>query len=461
MTEDTTAKTAAPTEAPQDAPEGAAQEATAENGASKMRPPPSFAWLLGGGFISMLGDQFTIIGLPWLTLKLTGDPLALGFVLALIGIPRAIFILLGGAIVDKYAPKSVLLISKYINSGLLGLLAALVYTGGITMPILYGLSVAIGLSSAFAIPAGTSILPFVVPKAALHKANGLLMGMRQITMFLGPVIAGLVIAGFGSHKVGAHVTVEDTAGLALVFALDGLSFLLSAFTLYKVHLHADAPVPEKGGDSVMKLLISGLTRAFKDTELRAMMLYMGLIQLFIGGPIQVGLPVFAETQLGGGAASFGTLMGANGIGMLIGVILAGTGKTPRWPSVGWMFLSVDFTLGLLLTTFGHIDSTLVGAAFMAGVGLFGGMVQVKSFAWLQGRTNPAEMGRVMSLFMFIVLGVAPLSASAGGWLLSHTTIVHFFTVCGLALSTVAGLSMLVPAIRRIGQAETQTQQPAA
>ena len=102
------------------------QDRNQEQGKGDAQPPKnrSFFYLLFGGFISMVGDQFTLIGLPWLTLKVTGDPLALGLVLAIIGIPRAVFVLLGGAIVDKYSPKGVLLISKYVNTMLLGLLAA-------------------------------------------------------------------------------------------------------------------------------------------------------------------------------------------------------------------------------------------------------------------------------------------------------------------------------------------------
>jgi len=58
---------------------------------------PNFAWLMSGSVMSALGDQFTMIALPWLVLKLTGDPVALGMVVALMGMPRAVLILFGGA----------------------------------------------------------------------------------------------------------------------------------------------------------------------------------------------------------------------------------------------------------------------------------------------------------------------------------------------------------------------------
>ena len=61
----------------------------------------NFIWLMAGAIISMLGDQFTLVALPWLVLRMTGDTLVLGTVLALMSLPRALFILIGGAVVDR------------------------------------------------------------------------------------------------------------------------------------------------------------------------------------------------------------------------------------------------------------------------------------------------------------------------------------------------------------------------
>ena len=109
----------------------------------------NFRWLLSGAVISMLGDQFTLIALPWLVLKMTNDPFVLGTVLALIGVPRALFILIGGAFVDRYSPKRVLMLTKYINTLLLGLLAVLVLTGDLRLWMVYCIAAALGVSTAF------------------------------------------------------------------------------------------------------------------------------------------------------------------------------------------------------------------------------------------------------------------------------------------------------------------------
>src|SRR5213076_202893 len=83
---------------------------------------PNFTWLMSGGVISALGDQFTMIALPWLVLQLTRDPLALGMMVALLGVPRDVLILFGGALVDRHSAKRILMLTKHVNTVLLGLL---------------------------------------------------------------------------------------------------------------------------------------------------------------------------------------------------------------------------------------------------------------------------------------------------------------------------------------------------
>ena len=120
-----------------------------------LRRDPNFTWLMSGGVISALGDQFTLIALPWLVLQLTGDPLALGVMVAAMGIPRAVLILFGGALVDRYSPKNVLMLTKHANTVLLAILASLVLSGNATLPLVAALGIGLSVASAFSIPAGT------------------------------------------------------------------------------------------------------------------------------------------------------------------------------------------------------------------------------------------------------------------------------------------------------------------
>src|SRR3954465_8151293 len=91
----------------------------------------NFRLLWIGEGISLLGDQFYLIALPWLVLQITGSALALGTLMALASIPRALFMLVGGALVDRFSPRAVMVASNFARLVLVGLLSALVLTNNI------------------------------------------------------------------------------------------------------------------------------------------------------------------------------------------------------------------------------------------------------------------------------------------------------------------------------------------
>jgi MFS family permease len=161
-----------------------------------------FRLLWIGQGTSFLGDQFAM---PWLVLQLTGDPLALGAVLALGGIPRALFMLLGGAITDRFSARAIMLISDSVRLALTLLMAALIFTGTIQVWMLYAFSLLFGIVSGFFVPASNSIVPLLVRDQDLQAGNALFQGTAQLTMFVGPALAGGVIAAFPQGPQGVTI----------------------------------------------------------------------------------------------------------------------------------------------------------------------------------------------------------------------------------------------------------------
>jgi MFS family permease len=413
---------------------------------------PNFRWMMSGGVISMLGDQFTLIALPWLVLQMTHDPLALGLVLAVMGIPRAIFILIGGALVDRYSPKRVLMLTKYANAILLGLLAVLVLSHQVTMPVVYALALGIGLASAFSIPSGSSMLPNVIAPEQLQLANGMMMSMRVLTMLAGPLLAGLLIA-FSGHDAGADAAIADTRGLGIAFGFDALSFAVSSWTLHRVQLHAStvraAPQP------VLQAVGQGLAMVWRDIEMRSAFLYWGAISLVIGGTMQVAMPVLVNSRLGG-AAAFGLIMGAHGAGALAGMGLAALKGNFRIGTLGTTLLTVDALAGLLLMLLGEVGAAWQGATIMLALGAMGGFIQVAVFTWIQRRVPREMMGRTMSIFMFIIMGLAPLAASLTGLVMQYVTLPQLFVGAGLFLLVGALLAFLLTPMRVMNDPKSAT-----
>jgi MFS family permease len=408
----------------------------------------NFTWLMSGGAISALGDQFTQIALPWLVLKLTGDAVALGMAVALMGIPRAILILFGGALVDRHSPKRILMVTKHVNTVLLAVLALLVYSGQAHLPVVLALALGLSLASAFSIPAGTSMLPHAVAPQHLQAANGMMMGLRQITMLAGPLLAGLLFALAGDGSDGP----QHMRGLALAFGFDCISFAMSAWTLAQVQPRPFAPAARQ---PVLKAVADGLAAVWRDTMMRTCFLYWGLCACVIGGVMQVALPLLASSRLHG-ASALGLLMGAHGAGALLGMAASGIAGKRRAGNLGMTLLLIDGIAGVLLVPLGMITASWQGMLINVAIGVLGGFVQVAVFTWIQQRVPRELLGRTMSLFMFIFMGLAPLAAVVAGWIASRVTLAALFGGAGLFLAGAALLAGLFTPMRALRDAPAGT-----
>ena len=169
-------------------------------------------------------------------LKLTNDPLALGTVLALEGIPRAVFMLFGGAITDHLSPALGDAHRKYHPLILTAVMALMVFAGVAQLWMVYLFGLFFGIVAGFAIPAESSIVPMLVEEQDLQAGNSIMMGITQLAGFVGPTIAGILIGRFaGSY-----------AGVGLAFAFDAFTFVVSAITLQLIRTGRQR---ESSGDS--------------------------------------------------------------------------------------------------------------------------------------------------------------------------------------------------------------------
>jgi MFS family permease len=176
--------------------------------------------------------------------------------------------------------------------------------------------------------------------------------------------------------------------------------------------------------------------------------YWAIVIFCIGGLTQVALPVLASTRLGG-AAALGLLMGAHGAGALIGMVATGVIGQRRLGNLGSTMLSIDAIVGVLLMPMGLVTAAWQGALLMLAVGALAGFMQVTIFTWLQRRVPSAMLGRAMSIFMFIFMGLAPLSALSTGWLIRHVSLAQLFAGSGCFLLGVAALAFVLTPMRHV------------
>ena len=405
-----------------------ANTTSTQNPMARVMSLRDFRLLFAGTSTSLLGDQFALIATPWLTLQLTGDPLALGIVLALEGFPRALFMLLGGAVTDRISPRMVMLVSDFIRLALTGLMALAIFTGSVQMWMVYVFALGFGLVAGFAVPAGNSIVPRLVAEEDLQAGNSIIMGSSQLIQFVGPTIAGILIGNYSTSSLG----------IGLAFTFDALSFVVSAVCLWVMRGGRNLETASGNQkESVWASISVGVQYLWNDQALRTLFLILAAVNFFFTGPLLVGIPVLADQYLPEGAVAFGLLMSAFAGGSLVGILLAGILPRPKGKRMSAFLILLLVSFGVSLGFFGFIRSTWLDFALMLLLGSGNGYVAILMFTWMQTNTPKDMLGRMMSMVMLAGNGLVPISQAISGAVIKWNLEALF--VCAGALIVLVSL----------------------
>ena len=389
----------------------------------------NFRLLWGAGGLSAIGDQFDLIAFPWLVLLITGDPLAVGAVIAVSGIPTVFFMLLGGTLVDRFSPRSIMQVSNILRVALSVSLATLILTGLTELWLIYLFALLKGISDSFYYPAQLAIVPSIVPTERLRQSNAVIQTTAELGGLIGPILAGGLIAVFGNggepvKAVASLAGRVDMAGagmtgIGLAFAVVGIVIFVSSLLLVLMRLDrpnresADRTTKEVG---ILKSIGEGIRFVRADAAMFTMFLLIVGIELMVEGPVIVGLPILANTKLAEGALALGVVLSAFAGGALFGAILAGSLPAPK-RRFGPILVVLFAMSGLLLMPFGFLNSMWIAAAVALVIGVAEGYAGIMFMSWLQARTPQRMMGRVMSLLMISAVGLSPISYAVSGALL--------------------------------------------
>ncbi len=412
----------------------------------------NFRLWFAGQTTSLLGDQFHNIAAPWLVLTLTNDPVALGTVLALGGVPRAILMLVGGALTDRFTPRAIMLASDLIRLVLTSLLAVLTLTGAINLWLLYGFALAFGIISAFFYPASGAMLPSLVDREKLQPANAFTQGSIQLINFLGPALAGAIIAAL-SFSTGSKLL-----GVAFAFGVDAFTFLVSVVTLWLLQLPQVVKTAQAAAENVWASIRAGLQFMWDDELLRTLMVIVTMLNFLFLGPIVVGIPVLANQRLPEGAAAFGIIVSGYGGGNLAGIVLSGAVKQTR--RLNWTTVGVFGMFGVGLTLLAVLNNTWLSAAALFVLGVGNGYLVIILITFLQRRTPAHMLGRMMSLVMLSNVGLGPVSQALSG-AVSKVSLELLFLGSGAGILLTAVWSALQPALKMMDQEMLPGQSSAA
>ena len=398
----------------------------------------AFRRLWAGAGLSMLADQAFLVALTWLVLRVTGSGAELGLVLAVASIPGTILTPAGGVLSDRYSPALIMIWTSAGRVLLLGLLTFLIMADATRIWHVYVIAAGLSALDALYYPASMSIVPTLVDRARLNAANALSQAAEQVSSIFGPALAGTLLALLG---LGASF-----GATAVLFLIATALFGAVARAAKSSGPQASDVAEEDKGQSGARIEFSeGVRYVWRDGVIRSLLLILLCTNLAMMGPLYVGGAVLAESRLGG-AGAFATLVGAAGAGALIGVV--GAGSVSRFRRRGLIELGLTGLLGIIVGAIAFVPNLAAAVALAIAIGATSSFLGVVTVSWLQERTEPALIGRVMSFAMFSAVALDPISFALAG-LLVGLNLTAMFLAAGALLLLTAVLGALSRTMREV------------
>ena len=282
-----------------------------------------------------------------------------------------------------------------------------------------------------------SIVPHIVPEENLQAGNSLTQGSSALIGFVGPAIAGAMIAAFAN----------EATGMGIAIAVDALTFVVSVITLWMMRsgeIVKTAAEKEDAGN-ILTSIKEGFSFMVKDPVLRMMFIMIALANLCFTGPLLVGIPFLADTRFTGGAAAYGIIISGYAGGNLLGIILSGALPKPKKSMIRLLMVIMFGAFGVGIAAMSWISVTWLATANLFVLGVLNGYISILLITGLQRSTPKALLGRLMSMILLANMSMMPISQALSGAALRWSVTVVFVTagLLQLGLSVVMAFSASV------------------
>lgn len=396
----------------------------------------SFLWV--GQVLSQAGDSVYMIALMWLMLELTGSAALTGLAAMSAYLPTLLFGLMAGVVADRFNRRTVMALSDLIRAALVLSIPVLAWwgkiQGGQGALILGVVTFLVACVSTLFNPARDSLIPDLVAPNRLTLANGLIQTSWQLAMFVGPLLAGLLI---------------PLMGLMWLFTFDSATFALSMmFILLLPHAAGRVQGASSRGSSSVARVVDGLKHVWSDRRLRGLIWITASYNLFLMGLPFVGTPVFVREVLDGRPETYAWLQAVYAGGMLPGIAVA------HWLSrrvrAGTLVLVGIILDGITFTPLFFVDT--VGAALVA-MGIHSvviPLILVPRTTIVQTLAPRKLWGRVFAILNVSIVGFSALSSALVGVVAEVMHIRWIFLVFGSVSALVGVLGFLDRSFRQAG-----------
>jgi MFS family permease len=384
-----------------------------------------------GQLVSLAGSWMQNIALAWLVLELSGSPIAVGALAFWRFVPFTIFGLVAGVVADRVDSRRLVMATQATALLISIALAVVTLTGTATLPLVYALAALGGATLAFDAPGRQSLTYQMVGPRSLPNAVALNAGLFNGSRVIGPAIAGAVIAAFGT---GVCFVVNSFSFLAVLAALA----LLRQEELHEVERDPTAR------------FVSGLRRALAfvrhDPQLRTVLGVVAIVST-IGFNFHVLVPLLAANTLKVGPEGFGLLSASFGLGALVGALITASFRGTSWR----LFASGAAGFGVLALALAPVDNAFLAGALLFAVGISFTLFTANANALVQLGAPDVLRGRMIALYLFAFVGLAPVGGLLTGWLVAVGGTELAFTVAGI--TSLAAISV-ASVLRARGQASS-------
>ena len=347
-----------------------------------------------GAFVSNIGTWMGAVAQNWLVLTELTDysSQALGLV---VGLQFAPFLLLApftGMIADRFPKRRILIATQSVMAALMTLTAALVFTDTMQLWMMFALAALLGSTMALDNPARQTIVSEMVPQDTLANAVALNSASFNAGRLIGPAVAGVTIAQWGT---------------GVAFLLNGLSFLAVIACLAVLRPGEMRPTPLARGRGAIR---EGVAYVRRRRDIQLVMLLVFVFGTF-GMNFQITIALMATTVFDKGPTEFGILGSVIAIGSLTGALMSARRGTARLRTLLLALLAFTAagTASALAPSYVTFAVTLVAVGYASLTAL------TTANAMVQTRVDPLVRGRVMALYMAIFMGGTPVGAPIIGW----------------------------------------------
>ena len=381
---------------------------------------PEYRKLWTASTVSNLGDGVTLVAGPLLAASLTRDPVLVAGLAFAQRLPWLLFSLISGALVDRLDRRMLMVAVDVFRTVLLGFLGLAVLMNFVSIPLLYIVFFLMGTAETLFDTASVSILPAVVPRESLEKANGRLFGAQIVSNeFAAPPLGGFLFA----------------VAASIPFFLDAGSFAAAAVLVLFMRGKFRVEHPEGTPPTTLREEISeGLRWLWGNRLLRTLAVSLGIMNLTMTATISIFV-LFAQERLGLGSVGYGVLLTSVGVGGVVGSLSAER-------IVGWLGAGTTMRLGLLIeaASTGVIALSrepLVVGSMLALFGFHAIVWNVITISLRQQIIPERLLGRVNSVYRLLGLGGMSAGALLGGVLARSFGLTAPFWFASLSVAVLA------------------------